>query len=310
MSLDEENSPSFHRLLDRQLRKTRKSDGSVDVEALLKMVNVAYGELEHNSRTMERAMQLMSEEMRAHHETIRQEKIKAESANEAKTEFVSTVSHELRTPMHSIINYTVMGLKQEAVQQSDKLTKYLTNINIASKRMLDLLDNLLDISKIESGNVDFEIASGDLREIVTHAIEAFDSMLKARNITLHVEHVGSHFFVMCDHKKILTVLHHMFANALRASKDFSVIRVTLQPSEDEKSLVCHVVDQGVGFPEEDLSRAFEKFYRNPRMHKDVSGTGLGMSLCKEIILGHRGEIAAHSLAEEGAKITFTLPLAN
>lgn len=305
--MNPDHSPSFHRLLQRQIKKVKRDDGSLDLDTLLGLVHTTYSELEHNSKTMERAMQLMSEEMRAHHEAIRQEKNRAEHANSAKSEFISVVSHELRTPMHSIMSYTMMGLKQEVVQQSEKLSKYLTNINIASKRILDLLDNLLDLSKMESGKIEYDLSMNNMDEIVHKSLADLDAYIKARNIHINYSTLGEEFFAWCDSRMIRQVLHILIHNACKFSSEHEAVTIAI--TQDANRFTCSITDNGVGFPQEDSEKVFEKFYDNPRISKDQKGTGISLSICKEVLHAHQGTIEAHRNDATGnTTIIFSLPL--
>lgn len=311
MNHDEHSSPSYHRLLARQLKKARNNSGDVDVSKLLELVNASYGELEHNARMMERAMQHASDEMREQHEVIRKEKQRAEDANFAKNDYISSVSHELRTPMHAVLNYTMMGLKQEVVQQSEKLSKYLTNISVASKRVLDLLDNLLDLAQMESGKVEYQLAMNDVDESLTQALDDLSTLVKARNITVQIRRLTADNFVLCDAKMVRHVFQNILHNALRVTKEYGSVTITLEKTASdagEPVMRCSVQDQGAGIAPEDLDKVFGKFYQNRLLDKEHRGTGISLAICKEIIAKHHGTIWAELNVDGGANFIFELPL--
>jgi signal transduction histidine kinase len=149
-----------------------------------------------------------------------QEKMNAEAANRMKSDFLSNMSHELRTPMHAILSYSDMGLEKLAkkgLDEKEKLEKYLGNIKISGKRLLGLLNNILDISKIESEGLSLKVAEDDFKEVVEHAHIELDSLLKEKNIVMVTNISTEDTKALFDRTRIIQVMINLLSNAIKFS---------------------------------------------------------------------------------------------
>lgn len=237
----------------------------------------------------------------------------AEEASRAKTEFLANMSHELRTPMHSIINYSEMGMKKLSDNSYERLDKYFTNINKSGQRLLKIINDLLDLSKLEAKAVLLEPRKSDMNEIIVDVLNELYALLNEKQIKVSVEVDAISTYAICDREKIFHVLMNLLSNAIKFSLEDSMISIVVQDDTlgyDDgkyKAISMSVIDSGIGLPDDELEAVFDKFYQSSKTQTGAGGTGLGLSICKEVIVAHRGSIWAANNRGGGARFTFVLP---
>lgn len=245
-------------------------------------------------------------------------KEEAEWANQLKNEFLANISHELRTPMHHILNYSKYGMEKVLESRRDKLKHYFSQIRISGSRLLALLDDLLDISKLEAGRMDFQMKRTDLKSTIHHLLVEFAPAAQQNQVRIEVVDTELPTLVWCDEMKIEQVLRNLIANALKFTPENRRITVSFEQGKLQSgkrqtdrfavhALQVNVRDEGVGIPENQLDTIFEKFIQSERTKTNAGGTGLGLSICREIVRGHGGKILATNNAEGGATFSFVLP---
>jgi len=254
---------------------------------------------------------------------LRQARDAAETANIAKSEFLANMSHELRTPMHAIISFTALCLKQFKTlpvdnKSTEKLYKFLGNIETSSQRLLALLNNLLDLSKLEAGKEELNLKKHDLFALTQQIHAEYSAKMQEKNIIFTVEESTISTTVSCDNNKILQVLSNLIANAINYSPDHKTISIIFEHTEiilgrraddTEKTagIVLSITDQGVGIPDYELSSIFDKFIQSSKTKNGAGGTGLGLAISQEIISAHEGKIWAEHNPEGGTVFKFFLP---
>ncbi len=244
----------------------------------------------------------------------REEKDRAEQANRSKSEFLANMSHELRTPMHAIISYCELGQERMEAAPDAKIEKYLARINKSAARLLNLLNDLLDLSKLEADRMDFDFKSNDMMKLVSHSIKELEGLLQERKIKIINTPTTNQTDVECDSARIHQVLNNILSNAIKFSPENSELSILLEQTEigtengnPKPALAIKVVDQGKGIPEDELDAIFDKFIQSSRTRTKAGGTGLGLSICKEIVDGHSGTISAMNNEAVGATFMFVLP---
>jgi hemerythrin-like metal-binding protein len=220
----------------------------------------------------------------------------AEKANLEKSQFLANMSHELRTPMHAIISFANLGLKRAS---DDKLERYLQNIRTSGIRLTGILNDLLDLSKLEAGKMQPELLNQDMTVLIEHAIEEVTSLLEDKFIAINFDN-SVHHECMIDQKMMTQAMVNLLSNAIKFSPIHSVIDIEITSKQERVNssyksfLKISVIDQGVGVPEKDLESIFDKFHQTNKTKKKIEGTGLGLPITKEIIQLHHGGIWAES----------------
>ncbi len=230
----------------------------------------------------------------------------AEAANLAKSEFLANISHELRTPLHGILSFTDFGLEEADTATAEQLRHNFEKIDQNGKVLLALLNELLDLAKLESGTMTFEFEPGDLSELLATVVEEFSSLLSKRHLTLHYPSSACPTEAIFDPGQIMQVIRNILSNAVKFSPEGGTI--TLGVHRGEGSIVVTVHDQGMGIPEEELDAVFNKFVQSSKTKTGAGGTGLGLSICREIMTAHHGRIWAQNGPDGGAVFSFELPL--
>ncbi len=222
--------------------------------------------------------------------------------DQLKSEFVMTASHELRTPLTGMA--MSINLLQETAQKklSEIEQELLKTAQEDVERLRDLVNNLLDLSKIESGKIDLDITAVDPKQIIEKAVELLKIQSDQEEIEVSTQIANNLSWVNADPNKVTWVLTNLIANALRYAN--STIEVAAKPHGSWISIA--VIDDGPGIDPAYQSKIFDKFVQ-VKTEKDVGGTGLGLAICKEMIKAHGGTIWVDSTPGHGCKFAFTLP---
>jgi signal transduction histidine kinase len=248
-------------------------------------------------------------------EKLESDKAELKKLERLKSAFLNNVSHELKTPMNSIIGYTDLLLDGVDGTVNEEQGKSLQKVASHSRHLLQLINSLLDVSKIESGQIKLELKELDLKLLIESVILTFKSLIKQKRLTLTVNVDKNLPFIYGDEDKIRQVLINLLSNAVKFTHEGG-ITIIAQPSQrginpDEKPVfaeIC-VIDTGIGIKEEELGRIFDKFVQaDPTLIRQYEGTGLGLSITKGYVELHNGEIWVTSKYGEGSKFCFTLPL--
>lgn len=218
-------------------------------------------------------------------------------------EFVSTVSHELRTPLGFIKGYVTTLLREDTDWDDGTRSQFLTIIDDESDRLCELIDNLLDSSRLETGTLRMTYAPTSLSPIMNDVVQR--TMAIHPGMLLIVESDDEIPEIEMDGTRIAQVLENLINNAIKYAPES---QVTLQVLNEGIRLRVNVIDKGPGIPTEHISNLFERFYRVPETSTSVRGTGLGLYICRKIIEAHGGEIGVESKPGQGAKFHFTLPI--
>lgn len=243
---------------------------------------------------------------------IKKAKEEAETANRIKSEFLANMSHELRTPVHAIINYSAMGTTGVDKGEKEKILKYFTNINKSGSRLLSLLNNLLDLSKMEAGSMEYTFREHHLGATAEYVFEELRSLMEAKDLQLDKQYRTENMRATYDEPRITQVLVNLLSNAIKFSDTGKKLSVLIEDGILElgtskiPAVKFTLEDQGVGIPEEELELIFDKFVQSRKTKTGAGGTGLGLAICKSIIEAHTGKIWAENTGG-GARFTVMIP---
>jgi len=292
--------------------------GKDELTKLAETINVMMEALELSSRELKdknerldaqnEELQAQSEELMAQQHELMEKTRELEEMSKAKSEFLAHMSHELRTPLNVIIGFSELMLDQVPGQVNDEQKQCLNDILASSKHLLGLINDILDLSKIESGTMELKIRNISLPNLVKAVKSIMMPIIAPRNQDLEIIVDEALPLVKADKGKIRQVFINLLGNATKFTPDGGKLKVEAVP----ESGWCRisVTDTGIGIKAENQTRLFEPFFQADKpLVKGVGGTGLGLAIAKQIIERHGGKIWVESEYGKGSKFSFTLPLA-
>jgi len=297
-------------------------------QALLNVIK-----LEQNSIALNKTMKLLEErenEVSQHRDHLQKEVAKqtkdlriakevAEQANHAKSEFLANISHELRTPMHAILNFSQFGLKKSDPEENDKRYTYFCRIAQSGERLMLLLNDLLDLSKLEAGHMEIERETTDIIPIVNACLNEQEGALAEAELQIVVTSEHEEMSAYIDPFRISQVVCNLLSNAIKFSLSGGTIQIKLSfelltvghqkdAFTEVPALRFSIYDQGIGVPEAELDSIFDKFIQSSKTKTGAGGSGLGLSICKEIINHHTGRILVENREQGGVMFSFIIPI--
>ena len=227
-------------------------------------------------------------------------------ASQHKSEFLASMSHELRTPLNAIIGFSDVLLQGMFGETNDKQTEYLRDILASGQHLLSLINDILDLSKIEAGRMDLDLSPFDLPTAIDDAILLMRERAARRGIALerHVdERLGE---INADQRKVKQVLLNLLSNAVKFTPEGG--RIDVRGRLGNGTAEISVTDTGIGIAPEDHDAVFEDFRQVGAAEKKAEGTGLGLALCRKFVELHGGRIWVSSEEGKGSTFTFTIPV--
>jgi signal transduction histidine kinase len=216
------------------------------------------------------------------------------------------MSHELRTPLNAIIGFSEVLSERMFGELNEKQDEYLKDIHASGQHLLSLINDILDLSKIEAGRMELEVTDFDLPMAIDNALTLVRERAGRRSIALHTtvdERLGQ---IQADERKIRQVLLNLLSNAIKFTPEGGRIEIAAEPKDG--SVEVSVSDTGVGIAPEDQEKVFEEFRQVGTAEKKAEGTGLGLTLCRKFVELHGGRIWVKSELGTGSTFTFTIPV--
>jgi PAS domain S-box-containing protein len=229
-----------------------------------------------------------------------------ERANRLKSEFLASMSHELRTPLHTIIGFSELLAEELEGPLNQKQQRFVRHIHTDSLHLLELINDVLDISKIEADRLELRPEAFDLTALVAESLASVRSLAEAKSHKLETA-LDVPTALEADRLRIKQVLVNLLSNAIKFTPEGG--RIRLEASVQEPFVVVSVSDTGVGIPPEEHESIFDKFHQVGATTKGVrEGTGLGLAITKRLVEQHGGTISVQSQPQRGSTFVFTLPL--
>ena len=234
------------------------------------------------------------------HQRMKEAQLKAEEANQLKSAFLANMSHEIRTPLNAIVGMTTLA--QANLSDSRKVEDYLKKISVSSQHLLSLINDILDMSKIESGMYDFHVTQVDANQLMSEVEQVARLRIRTDEVSLSFAERLPQCVFHTDKNRLIQVLTNLVVNAIKFTSQGEIqIGYRLQ---DAHTLYFYVSDTGCGMSVEQCEHVFERFVK---YNTFIQGTGLGLSICKMIIEKLGGEIGVQSESGKGSVFWFTLP---
>ena len=269
-------------------------------------VAIRQAELYHQLQQQKRSLEVCVIERT---QDLRDAMIAAQSASRAKSEFLATMSHELRTPLTCIIGMSATLLRWSFGDLSPRQQDYLTTIHDSGERLLTLINDILEVSKIESGRTILEVSEFSLSSLARQCLDVFQDKAQRQGIDLGLDlrcSTQQDSFV-ADPRRIKQILQNLLSNAIKFTPEGG--EVTLRLWRENQAAVFRIEDTGIGIPEAQQALLFEKFQQlETTRHRQYQGTGLGLALTKQLVELHSGSISVESKVNYGSAFTVRLPI--
>jgi PAS domain S-box-containing protein len=232
-------------------------------------------------------------------------KLEAESANRAKSQFLANMSHELRTPLNAIIGFSDILCNKMFGEITEKQLKYANNIKESGMHLLDLINDILDLSKIEAGKMELQCENFSLKALFDEIKILVSPMASKKNVSIRIKNQIDSDTIFADKTKLMQIMLNLLGNAIKFSQDYGNIVIIAEKSNDE--IRISVSDSGIGIPESRLVDIFDPFVQVDISNKrKYGGTGLGLTLVKRYVEMHKGNIWVKSEEGKGSTFTFTI----
>lgn len=261
--------------------------------------------LRNFNQKLEQQVKIKTKELNDALEQEKLYKIQLLKSSQFKSEFMASMSHELRTPLTSIIGFTDVILERIGGEINEEQEKYLTNVKSSALHLLDLINDVLDISKIESGKMEVHIEDVNLSMVINQVDIMVKLMYKKKNLKIEIMEIDKKKVIQIDRKKFMEILYNLLCNAIKYTREGGI---KLEILENEDDWIFNIIDTGIGIAKEDYDIVFKEFKRVKTEYTySIEGTGLGLPLTKKLIELHGGNIFFTSELGKGSTFTFTLP---
>jgi PAS domain S-box-containing protein len=245
--------------------------------------------------------------LRKHHDDLIQAKVEAETSNKLKTSFLANISHEIRTPLNSVVGFANLLLSDDLSKASKE--EYIEHINHNSEKLLQIIGDIIDLSRLESSQIEITYEEASLSEIIQEVIEESRQAIKRNEkpiiLTMKNQSEDNSDLIFTDKVWLKRVLNHLMDNAVKFTLEGSV---ELSYGREEENILFKIKDTGIGIKKENLGRIFEEFRQEINgHHRPFEGLGVGLTLAKEVIERMGGKIFVKSEKGFGSEFSFTIP---
>ncbi|MCZ7402965.1 MAG: ATP-binding protein [Candidatus Methanoperedens sp.] len=241
-------------------------------------------------------------------EALYLENLRLEAADKAKSEFLASMSHELRTPLTTILGFSELMKRGKAGKLAEKQERFIDNIFTAGTFLLNLINEILDLSKIEAGKVDLVYEKVSLPETIKETLNLIKEKAREKKVLINMDFDPELGFIEADKQRIKQMLFNLLSNAVKFSKEEGGVVTIATKKEGDKAMIS-ITDTGIGIKEENIGRLFHKFVQlEPETKQKYGGTGLGLAITRQLVELHGGEIRAESTYGKGSTFTLIIPI--
>jgi signal transduction histidine kinase len=266
-----------------------------------------YEQLKLASEELEGKVQSATAELARQNELLRRQALELEQASAAKSQFLANVSHELRTPLNAILGYAAMTLQGVSGELMAPQRRNLSRIDANARHLLTLINEILDITRIEAGRMPIQVVAFNLPELLREVISELEPIIVKSGLELTTRLPSDLPTLRSDRQKVKQIVVNLLSNALKFTQKGNItIRVK---TVGARAVTIEVIDTGIGIPKQDFEKIFEDFRQvdsTPR--RAYGGTGLGLSICRRLASMLRGTLKVDSTLGKGSTFTLTLPL--
>ncbi|QNB46172.1 HAMP domain-containing protein [Thermanaerosceptrum fracticalcis] len=249
----------------------------------------------------------LEEKVEARTQDLRQAIIALKKADEVKSQFLANMSHELRTPLNAIISASEILRDKIFGSLNEKQEKYIQNIWNSGVHLLQLINDILDLSKIEAGKMTLSLSHFYIAEIVANSFQVVKTLAYRKNIEVSTQIFPGDFMIKADGKKLKQILYNLLSNAIKFTPEGGKVEVEVYKRGEFMQVMIR--DNGIGIKEEDQERVFREFEQvDSSYERQHEGTGLGLPLTKKLVEMHGGEIYLTSKPDQGTEVIFTIPI--
>lgn len=257
------------------------------------------------NRVIIQKLKLQNQKLEQLNTVLQLSEAKLKELNVQKDRFISSVSHELRTPMNAIIGFTDIMLGCYYGEINDKQKDYLTLIKKSSSHLLDLINDILQIAKIDAGAQQLNIQMVNIKDFIEDIFYFMLPQFDKKGITFTYEIKGEAGFVEADRRMLKQIMLNLLSNALKYTQKDEYVKVII--STKQQQIIVEVIDNGLGIKEEDKEKLFTEFFQSDEAYKKaLGGTGIGLALTKKLVKIHNGTIGYRPNKEKGSVFWFTM----
>src|SRR5258706_8573082 len=284
-----------------------RSDGSeFPIELSLTSINTTAGPI-FTAYIRDLTEQKQQEEIRERSRELEEQNIRIHEANRLKSEFLANMSHELRTPMNAVIGFSQLLVDGKTGPRTADQSEHINDILTSGQHLLQLINDVLDLAKIEAGKMDLEPETFSVKEAADEVCAVMRTVASQRNVKIQVKGLANADKVTLDHRKFKQVLYNLLSNAVKFSHDNGEVKVAFS-LDSRQQLRLQVKDYGIGIKQEDLPRVFREFEQlDSGAARRFPGTGLGLALTKKIVELHNGSISVESEFGKGSTFIVAVP---
>ena len=275
-------------------------------------LQASHEELNKYQRTLEFQVAERTDALRMANEELRSTNDALAQANRLKSEFLANMSHELRTPLNAIIGFSELLTDQVFGPLNDKQSRYVENVLTSGRHLLNLINEILDLAKVESGKMELNLEPFSPEASITDVTNMVRPLADKKSLTLRMESVQPLGLVVADPKRVKQILYNLLSNAIKFTPEDGTVTVRTNltpPGPTPKWWEVAVHDTGIGIAPNDQARIFNEFEQVDGTHaREFAGTGLGLALTRRLIEMHGGTLSLESILGEGSTFTMQIPL--